>query len=44
MTPEELAILREIDCPEIPESYRRKRKTPDVGASDVGEESDLEQY
>ena len=44
MKPEELEILREIDCPELPESYRRKRKTPDVGASDVVEESDLEQY
>lgn len=38
MNPEEIAILREIDCPEVPESCRRKRKTPDVGASDVEEE------
>lgn len=43
MRPEELEVMREIDCPEIPESYR-KRKTPRVGAQDVDEEeSDLEQ-
>lgn len=41
MNPEEIAILREIDCPEIPESYRRKKKTSRAATQDAGEESTM---
>jgi len=44
MRPEELEIMRELDCPEVPESYRKKKKSR-VDAQDFeDEESDLEQY
>ena len=37
MRPDELEVMRELDCPEAPESYRKKKKSR-VGAQDFEED------